>query len=66
MELLEHLNRGLQNKNIAHLLGISESTVKVHLRNIMRKLNATNRTQVAVLMQQRTEIFSDQDSIRAG
>ncbi|MBV9703298.1 MAG: response regulator transcription factor, partial [Methylobacteriaceae bacterium] len=26
-----------------------ESTVKVHMRNIMRKLNATNRTQVAFL-----------------
>ena len=51
-EVLDHLNRGLQNKNIAFALGISDSTVKVHLRNIMKKLNATNRTQVLFLMRQ--------------
>ena len=49
-EILELLRRGLQNKNIAHALLISESTVKVHLRNIMKKLQATNRTQVAFLI----------------
>jgi len=51
-EVLDHLTRGLQNKNIAFALGISDSTVKVHLRNIMKKLNATNRTQVLFLMRQ--------------
>lgn len=64
MELLERLNRGLQNKVIAHELGISESTVKVHLRNIMRKLNATNRTQVAILMRQRA-MASEADGSRS-
>jgi DNA-binding NarL/FixJ family response regulator len=49
MQLLQCLDRGLQNKVIAHEMGISQSTVKIHLRNIMRKLNATNRTQVAIL-----------------
>lgn len=66
MELLEYLNRGLQNKVIAHVLGISESTVKVHLRNIMRKLNATNRTQVAVLMRHRADTLSEQGTPRPG
>jgi DNA-binding NarL/FixJ family response regulator len=47
-EIIVHLHNGTQNKIIAHEMHISESTVKVHLRNIMKKLNATNRTQVAL------------------
>ena len=45
MELLDLLHRGMQNKLIAYELGISQSTVKAHLRSIMMKLNAKNRTQ---------------------
>ena len=45
MELLELLRRGMQNKLIAYELGISQSTVKAHLRSIMMKLKAKNRTQ---------------------
>lgn len=45
MAVLMHIQRGKANKIIAHELGMSESTVKVHVRNIMRKLGATNRTQ---------------------
>jgi DNA-binding NarL/FixJ family response regulator len=41
------LRRGKANKIIAHELQLTESTVKVHIRNIMRKLRATNRTEVA-------------------
>jgi DNA-binding NarL/FixJ family response regulator len=52
LELLEKVQRGLQNKVIAYELGICESTVKVHMRNLMRKLKATNRTQVAFLANQ--------------
>ena len=48
--LLAHLREGRQNKVIAHQLDISESTVKVHLRNIMRKLHASNRTQVVNIL----------------
>jgi DNA-binding NarL/FixJ family response regulator len=40
-----HLRQGKPNKIIAHDLRMSESTVKVHIRNIMRKMGATNRTQ---------------------
>ncbi len=39
--------RGKSNKLIAYELAMSESTVKVHIRNIMRKLKATNRTEAA-------------------
>jgi DNA-binding NarL/FixJ family response regulator len=47
-DVLKLLRAGRQNKIIAYQLGISESTVKVHLRNIMKKLHVSNRTQVAV------------------
>lgn len=47
MAVLAHLHQGKANKIIAHELGMSESTVKVHVRNIMRKMGATNRTQAA-------------------
>jgi DNA-binding NarL/FixJ family response regulator len=45
--VLGHLQQGKANKIIAYELGMSESTVKVHVRNIMRKMGATNRTQAA-------------------
>jgi DNA-binding NarL/FixJ family response regulator len=48
---LERLRQGKQNKMIAYELGMCESTVKVHIRHIMRKLNARNRTQVVLLTQ---------------
>ena len=37
---------GLRNKEIAAQLGISENTVKFHLRNILDKLHAQNRAEV--------------------
>jgi len=47
VEVAEALRRGKANKIIAFELNLRESTVKVHIRNIMRKLKATNRTEVA-------------------
>jgi len=47
LAVLVRLKRGKTNKIIAHELTMSESTVKVHVRKIMKKLNATNRTEVA-------------------
>jgi DNA-binding NarL/FixJ family response regulator len=47
MAVLHHLQQGKANKLIAHALEMSESTVKVHVRNIMKKMKATNRTEVA-------------------
>lgn len=45
-EVVNALRRGKANKIIAHELEMRESTVKVHIRNIMRKLKATNRTEI--------------------
>jgi DNA-binding NarL/FixJ family response regulator len=50
--VLELLKTGLSNKGIARELNIEEGTVKIHVRRIMRKLNATNRTQAALLAHQ--------------
>jgi DNA-binding NarL/FixJ family response regulator len=47
MAVLHRLKLGKTNKIIAYELQISESSVKSHIRNIMNKLNATNRTEVA-------------------
>ncbi|ETX28746.1 hypothetical protein RISW2_05450 [Roseivivax isoporae LMG 25204] len=47
LAVAQALKRGAANKTIAYELGLCESTVKVHIRTIMRKLKATNRTQAA-------------------
>ena len=41
------LRQGYPNKRIARQLGLSESTVKVHVRRIMHKFGVANRTQLA-------------------
>lgn len=45
-EILSLVAQGNSNKEIAHLLTISEYTVKNHLKNIMQKLHVTNRVQL--------------------
>jgi DNA-binding NarL/FixJ family response regulator len=47
--VIEALRRGKANKVIAYELKMRESTVKVHVRNIMKKLRARNRTEVAFI-----------------
>ena len=42
------IQKGKSNKIIAYDLNMCESTVKVHVRNIMKKLKAKNRTDVAI------------------
>jgi DNA-binding NarL/FixJ family response regulator len=46
LAILERLKLGKANKIIAYELGLSESTVKVHIGRIMKKLKVTSRTQV--------------------
>jgi two-component system nitrate/nitrite response regulator NarL len=47
-EILTWLARGAPNKEIARQLDITEATVKVHLKAILRKIGACNRTQAAI------------------
>jgi DNA-binding NarL/FixJ family response regulator len=49
LEVIQSLRKGESNKIIAYKLGMGECTVKVHVRNIMRKIQARNRTEVAFL-----------------
>ena len=48
LAVIRAVQKGKSNKVIAYELNMSESTVKVHVRNIMKKLNAKNRTEVAI------------------
>lgn len=45
-EVLEKIEKGLSNKEIAEQLFLSESTIKTHVSNLLFKLNAKRRTQV--------------------
>jgi DNA-binding NarL/FixJ family response regulator len=47
-EVIGCLRKGLSNKAIGRQLNISEATVKVHVRRIIRKFGVANRTQLAV------------------
>ena len=46
-EVVKLISGGKANKEIARLLGISEGTVKVHVRHVLEKLNASSRTEAA-------------------
>ncbi|MGP3699743.1 response regulator transcription factor [Rhodobacter sp. NSM] len=52
LEVLLGLTAGLMNKEIAQNLGLSEVTVKMHVRSICAKLNVKNRTQAAMVASQ--------------
>jgi DNA-binding NarL/FixJ family response regulator len=49
VEVLRQLGGGNRNKDIADLLFISEETVKVHVKHIMDKLDASDRTQAVTI-----------------
>jgi len=44
-EVLEHISKGLSNKEIGEKLFLSESTIKTHVSKLLQKLNAKRRTQ---------------------
>jgi DNA-binding NarL/FixJ family response regulator len=49
LEVLSLMARGLTNREICGVLSISENTVKAHVKAILEALEATNRTEAAVL-----------------
>lgn len=56
VQILDLICKGTQNKIIADKLRLSENTVKVHVRNIYKKMNVRNRTEAA------SRFFSDSSS----
>ncbi len=52
-EILRHLSEGQSNKVIARNLGISDGTVKLHVKSILRKLNVHSRVEAAVMAVER-------------
>jgi DNA-binding NarL/FixJ family response regulator len=49
VDVLRHLAGGNRNRDIAELLSISEETVKVHVKHVMDKLGASDRTQAVAI-----------------
>lgn len=49
-EVAKMIAEGKRNRSIAFSLGISEQTVKNHVSRVLLKLDAKNRTQVAIKM----------------
>ena len=52
-EVLSNLGEGFSNKQIAHLMNVSEATVKLHMNSLLRALNVTNRTSAVLAAQKR-------------
>lgn len=48
LEVAQHVARGLRNREIATFLGTTEGTVKVYLHSIYTKLGISNRTELAI------------------
>jgi DNA-binding NarL/FixJ family response regulator len=49
IEVLQKIPTGMRNRDIADQLFISEETVKVHVRHILEKLGASDRTQAVTI-----------------
>jgi DNA-binding NarL/FixJ family response regulator len=48
IQVLQSVAAGLRNKEIAHRLGVSEATANTHIKHILEKLNASDRTQAVL------------------
>jgi DNA-binding NarL/FixJ family response regulator len=61
LRVLQMVRQGMLNKQIAHELGVGETTIKAHVSEIMRKLNVVSRTQAVIEVAR-----LDYDAILAG
>lgn len=58
IQVLDLLRSGHSNKFIARNLQISEATVKVHIKTVLRKIGASNRTQAAIWAMQNNDLWN--------
>lgn len=63
-DVIRLMTRGYNNRQIADILFISEHTVKVHIRNIFRKIGVVDRTNAVLWALERGIVFTDPDSIK--
>ena len=56
LSILGMLAKGCSNKRIAYDLGINDTTVRVHVRSILRKLGVNNRTEAALYVRRNGEV----------
>lgn len=61
MQVTQLVVRGASNKVIARELDVTESTVKIHVQNVLKKLNLTSRVQIAVYAVEHG-LFSEEDA----
>ena len=59
LAVLDLLVKGCTNRDIAHALGMAEKTARIHVSNILRKLQAADRTEAAVAAVHRGIIHLD-------
>lgn len=64
--ILRELMQGVSNKHIARSLNISEATVKVHVKSLLRKIRVNNRTQAAIWAKSYCPEVSNSEAIVAG
>lgn len=59
-QIIELIAKGMSNKEIARALNIVETTVKVHVKNLLKKLNLRSRVEAAVWLVERSKKQSKQ------
>ncbi len=52
LEIFQLMAKGLSNRDICALLGISSNTVKIHVAAILQRTGAANRTEAVSMYQQ--------------
>jgi len=64
LDVIKLMARGYNNRQIADILFISEHTVKVHIRNIFRKIGVTDRTNAVLWAIERGLVLKDKDTVK--
>jgi len=64
MQILSYVADGNSNKQIAHILNVSEQTIKSHVSDIVRKLNANDRDHAVALASKRESEISGKEAFK--